>query len=142
MAIIFEIPTAPISIQPDKLGVLVSTEPYRLVTPGHIAAYIGDNVPVYRALEITNGWMWLWASLRDKSLINLDQPTNGRINAYSHIDHLTETDRRITWEGNLDPQPEDIGVGISVESQIHGGVNQIEVAFRMLRDWAMENFFK
>lgn len=131
--------------QADKSQITLTVgEPPALPVPDNeIALYVGDDVPLHRAVEILNGHRWLWNGLRDRSLLQATDAVTGHLYSASDIDELNENTRRTSWDDTTPVTASDIGVGVS--HQVATGLdatNMVESAFQMLRDYLSENYFK
>ena len=73
-------------------------------------------------------------------MLEITDGVSGPIYSYSDIDKLGEPDRRTTWVGAVNIQPNDVAIAIhnDVAEQI-GATNTLENAFAMLRDHVREN---
>ena len=138
MAIQLRIPVLP-DRQADKREITVATVAAD-VASGEVSVLIGGSVQPHRAVEILNGWRWLWNGIRDRDLLTITNGTSGPIYSYAQIDRLTEENRRTTWTGAVDIQVDDIAIAIhnDVAQQLRA-TNMIESAVAMLCDYCREN---
>lgn len=128
---------------PDKLGI-VETDAVVDPGPAEIAIGFGDSVPEHRALEIINGWKWLWNGVRDRGLLD-DQFSGALLITGAQIDSITESNRR-TSSTVGDFAADDIfvavGTGVATEAGLgRSATVMLESGFENLREFANEEFF-
>ena len=127
----------------DKLSV-VETDVLAAPGPSEIVIAIGDTVPEHRALEIMNGWEFLYEGIRDRGLLD-DQFSGAILISGASVDSLTENNRRTSSTiGDFNDDDVLVGVGLNVATE--GGLGRsatvmIDAGFRQLREYANENFF-
>jgi len=96
----------------------------------------GDGVLPYRQVEIMAAWKSLWEHMRDNNMLSA---SSGYIIAKANIDSPKTVVQSVDI---LDVADNDIFVacGANVVSNAEQASQQIDSSFRMMREWARENF--
>jgi hypothetical protein len=110
------------------------------VATNAIAIYSGATVPVYRQLEVFNAWKRAWDGARDR---NIMQQFAGIWYSGYDVDHIDENSR-ITDSDFALFGDNDIFIGMSADVCIgyHDAVTMIDTGFDVLRNVALEQYFK
>ena len=121
---------------------IVITEAALAVADDEVALYANVDVPTYRQLEISDGWEWLWAGIRDRNLLD-DQFAAAVLYTMVDIDQLTTENRRTSSVfAEILANDIAIGIGINVTTLFHGAVIPLDSTILKLRDWARDYYYK
>jgi hypothetical protein len=114
------------------------------VTANQVALYVGDSVPLYRQVEIIEGWRWLYQGVAERNL--LDEGTGSTfpgalLYSGADIDNMTENDRRTSSVfGDFTATDVFIGMGTAVTAS--GDLESLHAVFTQLRQFALEATLK
>ena len=134
----FEMPFIP-DYQGDKREV-VQTDTHVLVGDNNLQVVVQSDVDLHRQNEILNGWKKMWDHMRDNNMLSAPL---GPLYVAMDIDHFGVM-RQYTDIASVTTNDLVIGVGLTVATNGVGAEQasqQIDSAFRMIREWARENFF-
>ena len=108
------------------------------VGASEIGIYIGDNVPVSRALEIFNGWRWLYQGVLDRVLLS-GQFRGAPLFTGSNINYLSEADRRTASDAATAALgPDDVALAMGADVTALGALQSYYGYFQILRQYALE----
>jgi len=97
----------------------------------------GDDVETYRAVEILERLEAAWNHMRDNNMLS---SASGPL--YVNIDMDTLAVSQNTSFINVQPTDVFVGIGASVNVAGESASQMMDSAFRMLREWMSENYFK
>ena len=132
----FEMPFRP-DYQGDKLAV-VHTDTHTPVGVDNIQLVVQSDVDLNRQSEIIEGWKGLWEHMRDSNMLS---STSGPLYVARDIDAPKSGVRQLV--DLVDVETTDIVLGVGADVNVVGeNASQMhDSAFRMLREWAKENYF-
>lgn len=120
---------------------VVETDLVAPVDPNDIAISFGDAVEEHRAVEIMNGWEWLWGGVRDRGLLN-EQFVGAVLLTGAPINSLVDASRKTSSTGgDFDENDVFLSIGANIAADTNGATQMLDSGFRMLREYANENFF-
>jgi hypothetical protein len=115
------------------------------VTANQIAIYTGDDVPLYRQLEILNGWEWLYQGILERNLLDLDTGSafpGAILLTGCNIDQLMSEVNRRTSSIFADFLADDVFIGLGTAVTTSGDLETLFSAFDRLRQFALEETLK
>jgi hypothetical protein len=115
------------------------------VTANQVALYVGDNVPLYRQVEMIEGWRWLYQGVAERNL--LDEGTSSAfpgaiLYTGSTIDTLMSTTDRRTSSTFADFTEDDVFIGMGSAVTASGDLESLHAVFTQLRQFALEATLK
>jgi hypothetical protein len=115
------------------------------VTTNQVAIYVGDNVPLYRQVEMIEGWRWLFQGVAERNL--LDEGSGSAfpgsiLYTGSTIDTLMSTTDRLTSSTFADFTEVDVFIGMGTAVTAAGDTESLHAVFTQLRQFAMEATLK
>ena len=109
--------------------------------PNEMIIAYGDSVAPHRALEIQNGWKWLYHGIRERGLLNAQFVGNLLLTG-APINSLTTPNRKtsgVTGDFAADEIFVGMGTGIATGKIGSGATQMLDSGMRMLREYAREN---
>jgi hypothetical protein len=111
------------------------------VTADQVAIYIGDSVPMYRQVEIIEGWRWLYQGVRERNLLDGPPWQGSPLYTGADISNMTANDRR-TGADMTPFTATDVMIGMGANVTATGDKETLHAIFTQLRQFASEATLK
>jgi hypothetical protein len=115
------------------------------LTANQVALYVGDNVPLYRQVEIIEGWRWLSQGVRERNLLDEGSGSafpGALLYTGAPIDGLMSTSDRRTSSTFADFTEDDVFIGMGTAVTAAGDTESLHAVFTQLRQFALEATLK